>query len=145
MLSLDQHGLKMAFMIGFMVDYHLNEVCRLYLGVTLSLFFRGETHLFHLFFFFFSSCWSIFKANSSYTWIWSLPPHVGTDQPKILHCREWKDFHQGCGIWIKSLLIWSSISSHLLFITLPCWRNWVSLPLSHSRSISSVSHDIVNL
>lgn len=84
-----------------------------------SLIFTGGSTVSS--FLFFSSCWSIFKGTSNYTWIWSLPLCVVTSHQWTPHCQEWEKapFHQGCGLLIKSLLIWTSTSPHLLFITHP--------------------------
>lgn len=111
----------MSFIVGFIVGHDPNKVHLFHLGVTsLSLLFLlGGAQLVP--FSFFPSYWSIFKATSNYTWIWSLPLCVVTSHQWTLHCQEWEKapFHQGCGVLIKSLLIWSSTSPHLVFITHP--------------------------
>lgn len=110
---------KVSFIVGFMVGNYTNKAylyCMWVLYLQVSLFSGGSTFIY---FFFSPSCCNIFKANSHYTCIWSLPLSLWSlASQECPPCWEWENapFHQRCGVSMKSLLIWSStsLSSFLL-------------------------------
>lgn len=73
---------------------------------------------------------------------------VDTGEPAVLSLPKMREYPfppRWPGLGLVSFNLEQDIPSPSFYYMPLTWRNWVSCPVSHSRCISSVSHDIVRL